>query len=263
MKRLLTAVALLLATVPASADVHGAWTALDQADGTLHLRVMLREWNMFGSTLKAAEIPGLAAAFRATTGTAVQFQLRREAGTIAFEGTFKNGDGGGQFTFTPNGRYLSSIRATGVEMDMAGDKSEEEMLLSLAISDLTVEYIRSLQPLFPDLTLREARRARSSSVTPQYVKSMRDGGLEVSSAREAARLAESGVTPSWLREMREAGVNITTAREASRVASVGITPKYVAELAAAGYKNLSVRDLTRLAANGINAEFIAKFRSHQ
>jgi hypothetical protein len=226
--------ALILIAIPATAEVHGAWTALDHGDGKLDLRVTIREWNMFGSTLKVDEIPDLPAAFRATSATPVQFQLRRGAGTITFEGTFKNGDGGGQFTFVPNGRYLSSIRSTGIEMDMVSNGSEEEMLLSLALSDLTVDYIRSIQPLFPGLTLREARRARSSGVTPQYVKSLRD-----------------------------AGVNITTAREASRVASLNITPKYVAELAAAGYRNLSVRDLTRLAANGINAEFISRFRSHQ
>jgi len=229
-KRLLLAAALLLVAIPATAEVHGAWTALDHGDGKLDLRVTIREWNMFGSTLKVGEIPGLPA----TSATPIHFQLRREAGTISFEGTFKNGDGGGQFTFAPNARYLSSIRATGIEMDMVSNGNEEEMLLSLAMSDLTVDYIRSIQPLFPGLTLREARRARSSGVTPQYVKSLRD-----------------------------AGVSITTAREASRLASLNITPQYVAELAAAGYRNLSVRDLTRLAANGINAEFISRFRSHQ
>jgi len=262
MKRSLLAVALLLLAIPAVAEMHGAWTALDRGDGKLDLRITIREWNMFGSTLKVDAISGLPAAFR-STATPVQFELRREAGTISLEGTFKNGDGGGQFTFVPNGRYLSSIRATGIEMDMASDGNEEEMLLSLAMSDLTVDYIRSIQPLFPGLTLREARRARSSGVTPQYVKSLREAGIEISTARDAARLAGSGVTASWLRQMREAGVNLTTARDASRVASLNITPKYVAELAAAGYKNLSVRDLTRLAANGINAEFIDKFRSRQ
>lgn len=218
---------LLAVAIPTSAEINGAWSAVGENDGKLDLRVTIRQWNQFNATIDPETVPGLSAAVRGTTTTPVQFQLKREAGTISFEGIFKNGDGGGQFTFVENPRFLAAIRATGIEMDLVGDRSEDEVLLSLALIDLTADYIRSMQTVFPEISLREARRALGVRVTPQYVKSLRD-----------------------------AGVNITTAREAARLAGVNVTPQYVAELAAAGYKNLSVRDLTRLAGNGVDARFI-------
>ncbi len=219
---------LLAVAIPASAEINGAWSAVGDNDGKLDLHVTIRQWNQFSAMLDPETVPGLsAAAVRSATTTPVQFQLKREAGTISFEGIFKNGDGGGQFTFAPSSRFLPAIRATGIEMDLAADRSEEEVLLSLALIDLTTDYVRSIRPLFPEISLRDARRARGVGVTPQYVKSLRD-----------------------------AGVDITTAREAVRLAGVNVTPRSIAELAAAGYKNLSVRDLIRLAGSGVDAKFI-------
>lgn len=226
--RVLISLFVAAVAIPAATEINGAWSAVGDSDGKLDLRVTIRQWNQFSATIDPERVPGLSAtAVRGTTTTPVQFHLKREAGTISFEGIFKNGDGGGQFTFAGNPRFLPAIRATGIEMDLVGDRSEDEVLLSLALIDLTADYIRSMQAVFPEISLREARRARGVGVTPQYVKSLRD-----------------------------AGVNITTAREAVRLAGVNVTPQYVAELAAAGYKNLSVRDLTRLAGNGVDARFI-------
>jgi hypothetical protein len=169
------------------------------------------------------------ATIHATTVTPVKFELRREAGTISFEGTFKLGDGAGQFYFTPNPNFASAIRGLGIEDDLQVDRSDDEKLLSLALADVTVAYARSIKALFSEVTFREVRRARGANVTPDYIA-----------------------------QMRAAGVNFGTAREAARLKELNVTPKYISDLAAAGYKNLSYDQLRRLATHGITAEFIRR-----
>lgn len=230
MKRLLFVIfAALLIPVAASADLHGAWTMTEGDDDWLYLHFITGKWNNWGHSLRASDIGIERATMHSATATSVKFDLRREAGTIAFEGTFKLGDGAGQFTFTPNPNFIAAIRALGIEDDMAADRNEEERLLNLALNDVTAAYARQIKALFPEVTFRELRRARGANVTPEYVTQMREVGVKFSTAREAARLKE-----------------------------LNVTPKYVNELAAAGYKDLSYDQLRRLATHGITPEFIRR-----
>src|SRR5499427_6438920 len=45
----------------------------------------------------------------------VQFTLQREAGVVFFDGLFKDGKGVGDFRFTPNNGFISTMRNLGYE----------------------------------------------------------------------------------------------------------------------------------------------------
>jgi hypothetical protein len=230
MKRLLIAIAVaLLVPVAAFADLHGAWTMTEGDDGCLYLNFTTGQWNNWGRSIRASDIGLDPATIHSTTATPVTFEMRREPGTISFEGTFKRGDGAGQLSFTPNPNFAASIRALGIEDDLFVDRTDDERLLSLALADVTIAYARSMKSIFPDITFRELRRARGVDLTPDYVT-----------------------------EMRAVGVNFASAHDAVRLRSLNVTPKYVNELAAAGYKNLSFDQLRKLAAHGITPEFIRR-----
>ena len=64
-----------------------------------------------------------------SSGTNVRFQLKRDAGTFNFEGWFKEGNGSGHFTFTPDHGFASQLTSQGI-----GSPTDEQ-LLSLAMSD--------------------------------------------------------------------------------------------------------------------------------
>jgi hypothetical protein len=51
------------------------------------------------------------------SGTNVQFQLKRDAGTFNFEGWFKDGNGSGHFTFTPSSAFASELAGKASETD--------------------------------------------------------------------------------------------------------------------------------------------------
>src|SRR5262245_28939763 len=97
--------ALILASIALSAagaaraDLQGGWTAggtrATTEPGWIHLELSHDDSNL-GHTVRFAELAGLTAAqVAAQASTPVYFTLRREAGTLKFEGSFRNGHGGG------------------------------------------------------------------------------------------------------------------------------------------------------------------------
>jgi hypothetical protein len=210
-KRALIAMSLLLAATVAMADIDGAWTLTRNRNGELQLSMVRGQSQSFGSSFTAPEL-GLTA-----TEGPVRFALRREAGTFAFEGTFRQGIGAGQYTFTPNRAF-----GAGVGVD------DEKELYKLALVDVTTAYVRDMRGVFgKELTLREVMHLRAV-----------------------------GVTGTWLRDMRGAGVAIETAREAKQLAALGVDSKYIAMLASHGYRDLTPRELKKLKAVGVDDDYI-------
>lgn len=235
MKRIsvLTLVVSLLAAT-ASADLDAAWTAqVEKEKDRIFFNTTRHPFGNWGMTYDLSDFAGLTRAqVDGPATTPVQFQLRREAGTIAFEGTFRRGVGAGQLTFTPNRGWLASVRSLGVPVEIR--KSEEDDLFQYAMLGLTAGYVREMHAIYRDADLREISKLRGT-----------------------------GVTTAWLREMRDAGVDIPTAREARKLSALGVTATFVRELAAAGYTDLSVRDLTRLAAVGVDGKFIRDMQRYK
>src|SRR5688572_4068645 len=153
MKRhLLLALLGCLIVVSASADISGAWTAsADAKKGLLYLDITRGPRYSMGKSYRLADLTGLSAAqIDSTTRTDVQFEMRREAGTIAFEGSFRNKRGAGHFTFTPSRTFIGSLRAMNLkleDLDSDFDKgdTEEERLFFLATQNVSTAYIRAMQ----------------------------------------------------------------------------------------------------------------------
>src|SRR5262245_30642490 len=97
--------------VPAFAqtDIHGTWTA-ELREGKVFLQVRTDPpdragsgdyrggWNM-GQSYPVEELAGLPANDERFTASSIKFEMRREAGTLAFDGSFRDGRGAGLFTF--------------------------------------------------------------------------------------------------------------------------------------------------------------------
>lgn len=234
MKRFLIAMVLTLTIAgTASAAIHGAWTITTSERGSLHLHaVRSGGWNNWGMGVKLADFDGLAETqIRSATQVPVQFHLRNEAGDITFDGTFRNGDGAGQFTFAPNSSYFQQVRGLGIEVEpRQKDRSEEDELFRFTLQDLTVAYLREMHAIYPDATLLELYRLRSVNVTPAWLREMREVGVKIESANDAKRLAGSGVNAAFVREMAEAGYRNLTARQLMRLRSSGVDAKFIREM---------------------------------
>jgi hypothetical protein len=191
-----------------------------------------------------------------TTRVPVEFQLKREAGIIAFEGTFRTGHGAGQFTFTPDPEYPGKLRALG--KDPAPKKDYDEMF-ELAIFDVSTEFIRSMQKLGYDVPLDMYVQFRIFDVNPDYVRAMSEVGFTKLRAEKLVETRIHGATPEFIREMRAAG-NDLTLDEYIQSRIFQVTPEFVAEMEKAGYAGLDHDKLVEFRIHGVTPEFVQELR---
>jgi hypothetical protein len=268
MKRILTLtlVVCLFATA-LYADVEGAWTAgIDEKrPDRIYLNITRGKFNNMGSTFLLSEFALLTPAqINAQTMTPVQFEMRREAGDIVFEGTFRRGKGAGQFTFTPKRSYIQAVQALGVPFEVklrrhrSADENEETELFTLALHDVSTAYIKSMQSLGFKTTLEKYLEMRIFDITPEYVREMRSLGFKDIDTDELVASKIHRVTPSYVREMRAAGWDLTL-DELQSSSIHGATPEFAAKMKKLGY-SLDFDDLVSFRIHRVTEEFINELK---
>jgi hypothetical protein len=254
--------ALLLVAGAACADVRGEWTATrhKRDGGKIQLELERGRNNHTGQSMKIADFTGLSAAQIASpTATPVSFSLRREAGTVTLDGTFRNGSGSGEFTFAPNAAFLATVRELGVPVGKGhgGGKhgSAEEQLLTLAILDVSTAYIRSMQAAGYEESLDEYIAMRIFNVTPELVSEYRGLGMTLS-ADDLVAGQVHGVSPEYVEQMRALGARDVDFDDLIATRIHGATPEYIDEMRALGYGDLDLDDYIAFRIHGVSPRFV-------
>jgi len=254
------AVVAAVLAVPADArDLTGDWMATVSVKHPDRLQLSLKHDHSENSSSRFAktEFVGLSEAqIVSTTRVPVEFVMKREAGTLSFEGTFRTGHGAGQFTFVANPEYASKLRSIGVE-DVP--KQDGDEMFALAIFDVSTDFIRSMRKLGYDVPLDMYMQFRIFDVDPDYVRAMSDVGYTKLRAEKLVETRIHGATPEYIREMRAAG-NDLTLDEYIQSRIFQVTPEFVAEMEKAGYANLDHDRLVEFRIHGVTPEFVQQLR---
>ncbi|PYQ26527.1 MAG: hypothetical protein DMF56_24210 [Acidobacteria bacterium] len=197
-----------LAGAALASDIHGAWTANADRErpGRMYLGYTRNRWNHNGDTLNVADLSGLTSAqIDSESSTPVQFQLAREAGTISFEGTFKRGDGAGQYSFQPNRAFIDTLRGLGVDFVLRryGGQDDDDTLFQLTMQDVSSSFIRTMQALGYRETLTTYHEMRIFGVNPRFIQDLKDAGYENVPARKLVALRIAGVDLNFIRKMND------------------------------------------------------------
>jgi hypothetical protein len=287
---------LALSAAPLRADFDAAWTVTTDADrpGRIQLGISRDVHQHSSNTMPLAAFSGLTTSqIHAAATTPVRFTLAREAGTATFEGTFRNGKGAGQMTFTGNRAYVETLRSMGVAFDLPVDRrrkatEEDEKLFVLAFHDVSTSFIRSMQSEGFRVSLEKYLALRIFDVTPAYIQEMRTLGFKELDDDELIATRIHNVTPAYVREMRAAGWNLSldelqasrihgaTPEYAGEMRKLGyeldfddlvafriheVTPQFIAELAKAGYRNVDADDLVAMRIHEVTPAFIAELKA--
>jgi hypothetical protein len=257
MKRTIVFAALLIAAA-AHAEIRGTW-AVDHSwstdPGKIQLNLM-RQNNHFGSTFSIDAFTGLTAADVSHQGD-VKFELRREAGVIAFDGSFRDGEGVGHFVFTPDASYASKLRSMGVRSD---DDVDDEKLLSLALHDVSTDFIRAMRREGYDEPLDHYVSMRIFRVTPELVSELRSLGYDHLGYDDLIASRIHKATPEYIRAMKAAGCDRLSMEQLVATRIHKATPEFLQQMAQLGYTHLDYDDLIAFRIHGVSPEFVGALR---
>jgi len=246
MKRfaLLIAALFLAATSVTAAEIRGAWTASASADedaGRMYLQITRNRSNN-GQTMLRSSFTGLTdSQIHSVTQVPVSFKLVREAGTLTFDGTFRQGSGAGQFVFAPDAGFVNTLRSLDLSTEGSGKQKNrdlDEQLLQMAIHDVSSSFIRGMQAEGYRGSLDDYFSMRIHRVTPELVRELRLLGYDKISSDDLVSSQIHRVTPQYIREMRAAGQPRLSLEELTGMRIHRATPEFIAELRELGYTNL-------------------------
>ena len=254
-----------------------------RTEGTVHLRLVELQ-SSSGSDIPIDRLDGLTAAQLTGAGGPVQFRLRRDAGTFAFEGVLRSGVGAGTFSFTPDAGFPAELAKRGFARPTPGEqyqlarhdvgyafldelgrqgyaKPETSELVRAGQHGVQTTYLREmgalgyrLGSLAPLITLRD------HGVTPAYVQELADLGYKGLSADAIRRARDHGITPEHVRGMRDAGYGSLTMDQLIKSRDHGVTAEFVRGLGEAGHRKLPLEEVIRVRDHGVTPEYAREMR---
>jgi beta-lactamase regulating signal transducer with metallopeptidase domain len=237
-------------------QLPGTWEIRPAKTSTeVYLQVHERPNNSHGFTIAVSQLEGLSPAMLTGSGGLAQFSIRRESGTINFEGTFRSGIGAGTYSFTPSATFPAELTKRGFERPTADDQYR------LAVGNIGVAYLDELNAqkyARPDLD--GLVRAADHGVSFDYLREMGQLGYRVGVLDSLIRMRDHGVAPDYVREMASHGMTGLSADELIRVRDHGVDPDYIAALKSFGYDALPLDGLVNARDHGINGEYIRGMR---
>jgi hypothetical protein len=208
-------------------------------------------WNM-GQTMPVEEIGGLPANDEHFTVANAKLELRREAGTLALDGAFRDGRGAGLFTFSPRPQFVAEMKAAGYTDDLPLWRR-----FQLAVHDVGPKYIRALAAEgYAHFSLDDVQRAKTHGVTIDYIKAIKAEGYKTADVADLVRMRDHGVTPDYVRGMRAAGFRDATFADLVRARDHGVSPEFAKELRDQGLNPSTLDGLVRLRDHGVTADYI-------
>src|SRR5262245_37669334 len=186
-----------------------------------------------------------------SSGSHVEFQMKRDAGTFSFDGWFKEGNGSGHFTFNPNASFAGDLDRQGF------GKPNDEQLFSLAMSDIGFTFINELKAQGYDTpSLDQLVKMGEHGVRLEYVQGLKALGYSVKSTDLLVKMKDHGVNLNFIQEMTALGYANLTPEELIRTRDHGVNAAYINEFIAAGYSRSSLDGWITLRDHGVNTNFI-------
>ena len=180
-----------------------------------------------------------------TAGPNARFELRRDAGTFHFQGSFKDSRGNGTAAFSPNPEFARLI-------DVSPDNTG---ILELAAHDVSLGFAREMKELGYVRSLRQSHNLHLAFVG--YVHDMI--GRRPPAVDRLVALRAHGVTPDYVRGMKAAGYDLG-AWELIDLHDHDVTPEWLRGIVKA-YPGASPEDLIAMRVQGVDGAFIREAQS--
>jgi hypothetical protein len=183
----------------------------------------------------------------------VHFTLRRDAGTFDFTGRLTDGRGRGDFTFTPDGDFVSGMGRLGYP----GLSNDD--VWRFAMHDVTRQYVTDFKSAGYAPDTSDLIKTRIHGATPAFAQEVKAQGLGKPDIDELVKMRIHGVTPEFIKTMRDLGYKDLPIDRLVELRIHGVTPEFVRGMAALGFKDPSLSDLVKFRIHGVTSDFIKSF----
>ena len=231
---------------PSTTPLEGRWVLLPSRAPFVSLELQWIDDTQWRRAISVGELTGVTAAqIAAPASMPVTFSIEQDAGRFELEGLVGAGRGNGRMRFVPNRDFVAVLRSLGIrEM---GDVSDHT-LKNLAWGGMSADAIRGFMALgFTSLTLEEVTDLAIRTVTPAYVRALRDAGVvELDTPEQVIDLYFGGMPPEYARQLSELGYRGLTGRQILQLYRAGITSAFVRDARASTGRAPSADELLEM-----------------
>jgi hypothetical protein len=256
----------------AQTALTGEWTASLDKDESNKLHLSLQRptekggRSNMGTNFDFADFQGLTRE-QVVRGGAARFSLAREAGTIDFEGSFRDNKGSGTFRFTGSRSFVSAMKGRGFDFETespaAGDgRDAEDRLFAAAVLNVTTPLADDLLAAgFGRLDVEDLFKAAIFKVDSRFAREMKAAGFPDLRMEDLVKARIFKIDAAFVGEVARMGFGKEPMESLVKMRIFKVTPEFIAEARGEGLSDLSIEDLVKLRIFKIDAEFIRRAKA--
>ncbi|MDR3697276.1 M56 family metallopeptidase [Mucilaginibacter sp.] len=160
-----------------------------------------------------------------------EFTIKREPGTILFNGKFDGNDGYGHYKFTADHQFNTFLGERGITGIEDGDD------FAFFMFNINKEYVAMLENNgYKGLSKSDLISMGALKVDEAYIHFWKESGYTHLTANELVAGKALGITSEYVNEIRKAGYTHVTFEQLQSFKATGVTAKYIAGLHGANVK---------------------------
>jgi hypothetical protein len=212
--------------------------------------------NDWGNGIAISELQGLSRDQAMNSTVDVNLRLVRDAGTFEMLGSFRNGEGSGRFTLTPDEGFFAALASRGYT------NLSENNVFSAAISGLKIASIDELKAAgYDQLTFNKLIESALFNVNSALIADLRAAGFDHLPFNKLVEARIFKVDGAFASEVEAQGFGKLPFNKLVEMRVHKITPEYVNEIRQMGFTDLSLNRLVELKIFKVTPEFVNDVRS--
>ncbi len=179
-------------------------------------------------------------------GASIDAHLKGEAGDMRCVGTVHNSEVHGTYSFTPDMEFTHRMEALGFNFSNQTAKQTNDRLQGYTMLDVTIDWVKAMKDAgVQGMTAENIMGLRALGVDPAYVHAMAADGYPELDAGKLTGMKAVGVSPEKVQQIRAMGFS-PTQDELIQMSVFKIDAAFVEKMKARGLKNLTIAKLVQI-----------------
>lgn len=232
-------------------DNPGLWSAIIRED-KVYIQFGGRHWSS-GATFALDELGKL------PTDKPGSFTVKRDAGTVTFNGVFDGRRGHGTYSFEEDPAFKSYLTQEGFT------SISENLMIHLYFTNINHAYFAFMKENgYTGITMTElkdlAEHNMNQHIMTNYLELFRKDNYGQVRLEKIVELRDHGVDPEFVADMRKIGQTTITLDQAVELRDHGVSADFIKGFRELGFKDISLSKAVELVDHGVSVEFVKRMQ---